>query len=181
MSDQAPRDFDWPTRRWLLWGVIGVAAVVLIVIFFANLGDEITEDDPAAEAGPGTEETLPDTGEQVEWTIEVSYLAPAPGSVVLRGDEPLGAFIETWKDGVMVARSADANLFAWDMDAELPEPVIAIDDAGSDCDALNALLNDWANQTAEAFGEAQQIQAESFAQYAFDTLNAQGCEPNLEG
>lgn len=180
MSNQSPRDFDWPTRRWLLWGVVGVAAVVVIVIFFANLGDDATADDPNADAGPGTDSTLAGTGEQVEWTIEVGDLAPAPGSVILKGDEPGGVFIETWKDGTMLARSADANLFAWDMDAGLPEPVVDIDTA-SGCDELNDLLNEWGTQTAEAFGEAQQVQAESFAQYALDTLTAQGCEPNLGG
>ena len=162
-----------------MWGLVAIAIVVAIVLFFVWFGDEATEGDPAADAGPGTDEAIPGTGEQVEWRIEVGDLAPAPGVVLLKGDKPEGVFIETWKDDLMLTRSATANLFEWDMQAEIPEPVGEID-AAQGCDELNMLLADWATQTAEAFGDGQRAQAEAFAQHALNTLVAQGCEPAVQ-
>jgi hypothetical protein len=166
-------DLDLNIGRWLAWGVLAIAALALIVFFFIRLGDE-TEPTAASTLLPGG-------GEQVEWTIDVGEYAPAPGVVTLKGDTPLGFPTETWKDGVMLARSVDAGQFEWNMDVtpEVPLPVFEIDEAAT-CDTLNELLNEWASATGSAFGDAQRAQAEAFAQHALDTMVDQGCEPSLE-
>lgn len=179
MSDESPRDIEWPTRRWLMWGIVAIAILAAIVWFFTQLGDSV--EDPGDSGDIGTDATTPADVEQVEWTIEVSDLGTEPGTVILKGDEPLGVFVEVWQEGFMIARTADGSLFAWNMDADpaVPEPVYEIDQAQG-CDELNALLNEWAQTSQEAFGEAQIVVAQSFAQYALNTLAAQSCEASLQ-
>ncbi|MEE8374859.1 MAG: hypothetical protein V3S26_00885 [Acidimicrobiia bacterium] len=158
MTDRESLDLNW--GRWLLWGVLAIAALIAITLFFVNLGDD-------------TEATA---GEQVEWSIQVSEYAPSPGEVTLKGDTPLGFPTETWKDDFMVARSVGES-FEWNMDVspEVPTPVYEIDVAGS-CDALQGLLDRWATEVAQAPGEARRAEAEAFAQHAANTMGDQGCQ-----
>ena len=180
MSDESPRDMEWPTRRWLMWGLVAILILAAIVWIIRVTGDNI--EDPGDSGDIGTDETTPADVEQVEWTIEVSEMGTEPGTVILKGDEPLGVFVEVWQEGFMIARTADGSLFLWNMDASppVPVPVNEIDQAQG-CDELNAALNQWAQATAEAFGEAQSVVAQSFAQYAWNTLLEQGCTPELQG
>ena len=60
---------------------------------------------------------------------------------------------------------------------EVPIPVYDIDQAGS-CQELNTELNNWANEIGEAAGEARRAEASAFAEYAFSTMLADGCEPS---
>lgn len=165
MTDESSGDFDWPTRTWILWGLLAILVLAAVIIFLANLG--FGDDDP-----------VPESAEQVEWAIEVSQYGPSPGEVTLKGDMPLGFPTETWIDGVMLLRSVDARQFEWNMETEpaVPVPVDEIDQAGG-CDRLNTLLGQWVAQVETAPGEGQQVQAEAFAQYAYDSLLDQGCEP----
>jgi len=158
MTDRESLDLNW--GRWLLWGVLAIAALVVITLFFVNLGND---DETAA-------------GEQVEWSIEVSEYAPSPGEVTLKGDTPQGFPTETWKDDFMVARNVGES-FEWNMDVspEVPTPVYEIDEAGS-CDELQGLLDQWATEVAQAAGEARRTEAEAFAQHAVNTMHDQGCE-----
>jgi hypothetical protein len=153
-------DLNLPWGRWLLWGVLAIVALVAITLFFVNLGDDV-------------EAT---SGEQVEWSIEVSEYAPSPGTVTLKGDTPLGFPTETWKDDFMLARSVGES-FEWNMDVspEVPTPVYEIDEAGS-CDELQGLLDRWAAETAQAPGDARRTEAEAFAQHAVNTMGDQGCQ-----
>ena len=174
------RDFRWSTGRWLLWGVIAIAALTAITLFFINLGGEIE----ASSTTPPT--LLPGGGSQVEWSIQVSEYAPAPGRVTLKGDTPLGFPTETWQGDFMLTRSVGGS-FEWNMavDPALPEPVYEIDQvvaAGGDsiCADLNTILNNWANQVAQAAGEAQRLEASAFAQHAANTMNDQGCAIRLD-
>jgi hypothetical protein len=158
MTDRESLDLNW--GRWLLWGVLAIAALIAITLFFVNLGND-------------TETTA---SEQVEWSIEVSEYAPSPGEVTLKGDTPLGFPTETWKDDFMVARNVGES-FEWNMDVspEVPTPVYEIDEAGS-CDALQGLLDRWATEVAQAPGEARRAEAEAFAQHAANTMGDQGCQ-----
>jgi hypothetical protein len=158
MTDRESLDLNW--GRWLLWGVLAIAALVVVTLFFVNLGDD----------------TETAAGEQVEWSIEVSEFAPSPGEVTLKGDTPLGFPTETWKDDFLVARSVGES-FEWNMDVspEVPTPVYEIDKAGS-CDELQGLLDQWATEVAQAAGEARRAEAEAFAQHAVNTMQDQGCE-----
>lgn len=165
MPEQSRQGLVGPTRTWLFWGLIAILVLAAVAVFFANLGSD-------ADTSP--------TAEQVEWSIEVSEYGPAPGEVTLKGDEPLGFPTETWMNGVMLLRSVDASQFEWNMDVspEVPVPVHEIDQADG-CDSLDTLLNEWVQQVGDAPGEGQQAQAEAFAQYAYDTMIEQGCEPSL--
>lgn len=165
MTDRESLDLHF--GRWLLWGLLAVVALMVVVIFFANLGKQSS---PPAEVG-----------EQVEWSIQASEYTPSPGLVTLKGDIPLGFPTETWKDGVMLARSVDASQFEWNMNAspEVPIPVYEIDQDAGSCNALNDHLNNWGTETAQAPGDAQRTQAEAFAQHALDTMLAEGCEPSV--
>ncbi len=158
MTDRESLDLNW--GRWLLWGVLAVAVLVVITLFFVNLGND-------------TETTA---GEQVEWSIEVREYAPSPGEVTLKGDAPLGFPTETWKDDFMVARSVGES-FEWNMDVspEVPTPVYEIDEAET-CDELQGLLDQWATEVAQAAGEARRTEAEAFAQHAANTMQDQGCQ-----
>ncbi len=158
MTDRESLDLNW--GRWLLWGVLAIAALIAITLFFVNLGND-------------TETTA---GEQVEWSIEVSEYAPSPGEVTLKGDTPLGFPTETWKDDFMIARNVGES-FEWNMDVspEVPTPVYEIDEAGS-CDELQGLLDQWATEVAQAPGEARRAEAEAFAQHAVNTMGDQDCQ-----
>ena len=162
-----------------MWGLIAILVLGGIVWFLTQLGDSV--EDPGDSGDIGTDETTPADVEQVEWTIDVSEMGTEPGTVILKGDKPLGVFVEVWQEGFMIARTPDGSLFAWKMDVspEVPEPVYEIDQAQG-CDELNAALNEWAQATAEAFGEAQSVVSQSFAQYAYNTLLEQGCTPELQ-
>ena len=168
-------DLNLPWGRWLLWGVLAIAALIAITLFFVNLGDEI-------EASATTPPTLlPGAGEQVEWSIVASEYTPSPGKVTLKGDTPLGFPTETWKGDFMLARSVGES-FEWNMDVspEVPTPVYEIDEAGS-CDELQGLLDQWATEVAQAPGEARRAEAEAFAQHAVNTMQDQGCQISLDG
>jgi hypothetical protein len=167
LTDESSPGFDRPTPTWLLWGLLAVLALAAMIFFLANLG---SGDDP-----------VPESAGQVEWAIDVSRYGPSPGEVTLKGDMPLGFPTETWINGVMMLRSVDARQFEWNMDTEpaVPVPVYAIDQANG-CDELNTLLAQWVAQVETAPGEGQQVQAEAFAQHAYDSLLDQGCEPALD-
>lgn len=168
MPDESSQGFEWPTRSWLLWGLLAILVLAAVILFLASLGS-------------GGDDSGPESAEQVEWTIEVSQYGPAPGEVTLKGDMPLGFPTETWLDGVMLLRSVDARQFEWNVETSpaVPVPVYEIDQA-DDCDELNTLLSQWVTQVGTAPGEGRQTQAEAFAQHAYDTMLDQGCEPTLD-
>lgn len=164
MTGQSPRELDWPTRRWLLWGLLAVvvlAAIVLFFIWFAN--QETSPAEEAAEEG---------VGPQVEWSIVLT--SQTGDTVTLKGDLPNGTTTETWLGEARLIRSAGGT-FEWDMDQELPVAVVEIDNAG-DCAALNEELDVWVEEIGTAVGEPQHWQARAFAQHALDTMGAQSCE-----
>lgn len=165
MTDQSPRDLDWPTRRWLLWGLIAIGILVVIVValiwFSGEATDPISQEDPEAEIGA-----------QIEWSI---VLASQGGqTVTLKADEPDGAIGETWVDGAQLERGA-GDRWTWDMDASLPDPVVQIDQA-ADCAALNARFDEWVSNVGQAFGEVFDWQSRAFSQHALDAMAAQSCE-----
>jgi hypothetical protein len=168
LTGQSPRDIDWPTRRWLLWGVVAIAALAAVVLIIVWLTGG---DDPDLEGDTLTPEGV----EQIEWSIELTNLTG--DTVTLKGDLPLGYPTETWQNDFQIARSVDGS-FTWDLDLELPDAVVAVDEA-ADCDSLNALL---ASYAAEGVGadEPGLWQARAFSQHAINALNAQGCEIDEE-
>ena len=158
------RDLKLPIGRWLLWGLVAVLALIVIVALVAGLGRSTTE-----EAAP------PDV-EQVEWSIIASTYTPNPGEVLLKGDEPVGLPTETWLRGVMLARTVGGVGFTWNMDAAPPVPVPVYDiDQAEGCEELAGHLELWAEETAQAPGEARRAEASAFAQHAVDTMMAEGC------
>lgn len=163
MTGQSPRDLEWPTRRWLLWGFLAVLAVTAIALFFVFLGN--AENDQDGDAAP------PDEVEQMEWSITLVDMTG--DEVTLKGDLPLGVPTETWQNDFQVSRTA-AGGFEWDLDQELPATVVAINDA-ADCDALNALLTEIVSGANEAL-EPGVWQARAFSQHAINTMKDQGCE-----
>lgn len=162
MTGQSPRDMDWPTRRWLLWGFLALLGVTAIALFFVFLGNA---ENNQSESAP------PDDVEQLEWSI---ILVDMTGDeVTLKGDLPLGAPTETWQNDFQVSRTATGS-FEWDLNSELPATVVAIDEA-ADCDALNAILAEIVSGADDAL-EPGLWQARAFAQHAIDTMRDQGCE-----
>lgn len=159
-----PRDIDWPTRRWLLWGLAAVAVLALIVLFFNWFAAE--------ETTPAEEAAAEGVGPQVEWSIVLTSLTG--DTVTLKGDLPDGMTTETWQNEIRILRSA-AGTFDWDMSVELPAAVVQIDNAQG-CDALNTELDAWAADIQTETGEAQQWQARAFIQHTLDRMNAEGCE-----
>jgi hypothetical protein len=161
MTEQSPRDIDWPTRRWLLWGFLAVLVVTAIALFFVFIGN--ADDDQDEDAAPGDVE-------QMEWSIT---LADFTGDeVTLKGDLPLGVPTETWQNDFQVARTATGS-FEWDLDQELPATVVEIDEA-ADCEALNAILADLVSGADQAL-EPGLWQARAFGQHALDKMRDQGC------
>ena len=164
MTGQSPRDVDWPTRRWLLWGFLAVLVITAIALFFVFLGN--AENEQTQDQDPP-----PEGAEQMEWTI---VLADMTGDeVTLKGDLPLGFPTETWQNDFQVARTASGS-FEWDLDAELPVTVVAIDEAAG-CDALNAIVTEVVNGADQAL-EPGLWQARAFVQHAVNTMRDQGCE-----
>lgn len=161
MTDPPPRELDWPTRRWLLWGLVAILALAagIFLIIWLTGGD----DAPVAEDG--------EVGEQMEWSIELTDLTG--DTVTLKGDVPLGFPTETWQNDFRVARSVDES-FEWDLDLELPVPVVDVDEAGG-CDQLNTLLAGFIEEGA-ASAEPGLWQARAFAQYAVNAMRQQECE-----
>lgn len=160
MPQSSDDDFKFPIGRWLLWGLAALALVVLFLVWW--FGDS---EDPQADGGG-------EVGPQVEWSIE---LADQTGdTVTLKGDLPNGRTTETWRNEIQLIRSPDGT-FEWDMDAELPAEVVAIDEADG-CDALNAELDSWVGEIGAATGEPQQWQARAFAQHTVDTMRLADCE-----
>ena len=172
MSDEGPRDLDWPTRRWLLWGVLAILALAAIIAVIVWLSGDSGETTTSSSVPAGA-------AEQFEWSI---VLADINGSTVtLKGDEPFGFPTETWQDDFQIARSV-GETFEWDVDRELPVAVVAIDDA-ADCDELNELLATIISEGGAA-AEPGLWQAYAFAQHAVDTMRTEGCtidESLLEG
>jgi hypothetical protein len=159
MADQSPRDLEWPTRRWLMWGLLAIVALAVVIGFFVWLGDE----EEAADT------TVP-VGEQLSWSIELVDLTG--DTVTLKGDLPLGFPTETWQNDFQVARSVNAS-FEWDLEQELPVAVVAIDEA-ADCEALNVVLADILADANDA-EEPGVWQARAFAQHAVNVGRDQGC------
>jgi len=157
----SPRDLDWPTRRWLLWGLAAVGGLILIVAFFIWLGSE--EAEPVAEVG-----------DQFEWSI---VLVDQTGdTVTLKGDEPLGRPTETWQNDFQVSRDLQGS-FEWDTDAGLPADVVEID-AIEGCEELNVELGKWVDGIGAAEGDAFNWRARAFTQYTLDKMRTDGCEVN---
>ena len=163
MTDRESLDLHF--GRWLLWGLVAIVGLMVIVIFFANLGR--------------SSEPPPPTAEQVEWSIELTEYTPTLGLITLKGDLPLGTPTETWQNDFMLARTVGGVGFTWNMDVnpEVPVPVFDINQAGS-CDELNTELNNWANEIGVAAGDARRAEASAFAQHALDTMLADECEPS---
>lgn len=161
MASKSDRDLDLPIGRWLLWGLGALAALTLIILGIIWLTDD--EDQGSGE---------PEAGDQVEWSI---VLTDQTGdTVTLKGDLPTGRATETWRNDIQLIRSPGGT-FEWDMDAELPAAVVAIEE-NDGCDALNAELDTWVVEIGSATGEPQQWQARAFAQHAVDTMRDAGCE-----
>jgi len=163
MTGQSPRDLEWPTRRWLLWGFLAILVVTAIALFFVFLGNAENDQDGDTAAPGGVE--------QIEWSITLDDMTG--DEVTLKGDLPLGVPTETWQNDFQVARTATGS-FEWDLDQELPATVVAIDEA-ADCEALNTTLADIVSGADEAL-EPGVWQARAFAQHAINTMRDQGCE-----
>ena len=163
MTDRDSLDLN--IGRWLWLGLLAVVAVIVLVVFLANILPGGDDDGDTTSA------------EQVEWSIVASEYTPNPGEVELKGDEPFGVPTETWLNGLLLARTAGGS-FDWNMDSSppLPMPVFDIDEDRGDCDDH---LEVWANETASAPGEARRAEASAFAQHAVNTLNSEGCEVTL--
>lgn len=164
MTDQSPRDLDWPTRRWLLWGLLAVVVLAAIVAFFVWFADE--------ETTPAEEAAAEGIGPQVEWSIVLT--SSTGDTVTLKGDLPDGITTETWQNDIRILRSP-AGTFEWDMAQELPVAVVQIDGLEG-CDSLNTELDAWVADIQTETGEAQQWQARAFIQHTLDRMGAEGCE-----
>lgn len=164
MTDESPRDLDWPTRRWLLWGIIAIAVLAAVVLFFVWFADD--------ETSPAEEAAEQGVGPQVEWSIVLT--SQTGDTVTLKGDLPNGNTTETWLGEAQLIRSPGGT-FEWNMDQELPVAVVEIDDADG-CTALNDELDAWVEEIANAVGEPQHWQARAFAQHALNTMQQQSCE-----
>ena len=165
MADRSPRDVDWPTRRWLLWGAIalaGLIAIVLLITWWANARTGPVEE--AAEEG--------NLAPQVEWSVALTDQSGQ--TVTLKADEPDGVITETWIDEEMIERGA-GDQWVWNMDAGQPQPVVDIA-ATTDCTALNEILDEWLQGVEAALGDVFNWQARAFAQETLNQMRAQSCE-----
>ena len=160
MRDESPRDLDWPTRRWLLWGLAAILVVAAVVVFFVWFADDTTEPPPES------------VGPQAEWSIPLTDMSQQ--TVTLKADLPAGIETETWVDGLMLERGT-GDRWSWDMDQELPEPVVEID-ASADCAELNAHFDEWIAGIGAAEGEVFNWQARAFTQHALNEMRAASCE-----
>ncbi len=161
MSDEGPRELDWPTRRWLMWGLLALVALAVIIALVIWFGNAKSSDD-----------TIPEVGPQFEWSI---VLTDQTGdTVTLKGDEPLGFPTETWQNDFQVARSVGAT-FEWDLDAQLPVAVVEIDST-TDCAALNQLLAGWVTQIGSVQGSPDGWQARAFAQHTLNKMRTSDCQ-----
>lgn len=163
MDNQPPRDIDWPTRRWLLWGLLAIAVLAIIVLFFIWFGNQTSADEDGSGSGPGP---------QVEWSISLDDMSGQ--TVTLKADEPEGVTTETWVDDLMLERGA-ADRWEWDMVAELPGPVVEIDGT-SDCVALTDILEEWLEGVAAAEGEVYNWQSRAFVQHTVNAMRSTGCD-----
>ena len=160
MTDESPRDLDWPTRRWLLWGLVAIVVVAAVVLFFVWFADDTTEPPPES------------VGPQAEWSIPLTDMSQQ--TVTLKADLPAGIETETWVDEVMLERGT-GDRWAWDMDEELPEPVVEIN-ASADCAELNAHFDEWVAVIGAAEGEVFNWQARAFTQHALNSMRSASCE-----
>jgi hypothetical protein len=162
VTDESPREVDWPTRRWLLWGLIGIGVVAAVVLFFIWFADDTTEPPPES------------TGPQAEWSVALVDMSQQ--TVTLKADIPGGLETETWVDDLMLERGTiSGDRWAWNMDEELPEPVIEIS-ASADCAELNTHLDEWVVGIGAAEGEVFNWQSRAFAQHTLNTMRDQECE-----
>ncbi|HEX6287208.1 MAG TPA: preprotein translocase subunit SecE [Acidimicrobiia bacterium] len=164
MTGQSPRDIDWPTRRWLLWGLLAVLVVTAITLFFVFLGNAENEQTDN-EAAP------PEGAEQLVWSITLVDMTG--DEVTLKGDLPLGMPTETWQNDFQVTRTV-GGAFEWDVEQELPATVVEIDQAAGDCEALNAILAGLVSEGDQAL-EAELWHLRAFAQHTINTMRDQGC------
>lgn len=158
--------FEFPTRKWIMWGLVAIGALVALIILINIIGSDSESDSTAGN---------PTDAEQMEWSIVLSDMNGV--TVTLKGDEPLGFPTETWEDDFLLERQVQAT-FEWDTDQGLPTAVVDIDNA-ADCEALNAELLDWGQQVGQAAGEARKRQAQSFTQHAINEMRSQSCDVDL--
>ncbi|MGD2101141.1 MAG: hypothetical protein PVG83_02825 [Acidimicrobiia bacterium] len=157
MTDGPQDDFEFPTRRWLVWGVVAIVVLAGVILTINWLTGD---DDPESAT----------TAEQMEWSIVLTDLTG--DTVTLKGDLPFGFPTETWQNDFQVARAVNGD-FEWDLDLELPIDVVAVDQA-SDCEQLNAVLAGIVEARSDAL-EPGIWQARAFAQYAVDVMRARDC------
>jgi hypothetical protein len=151
---------EFPLGRWLLWGLLAVAAVaVVLYLLFGN-------DDPDTNS-----ESPPAGVEQLDWSIVLEDMNGE--TVTLKGDLPFGFPTETWQGTNMITRSTTGD-FEWDVEQELPTAVVAID-AIEDCDALNLELAAWVSEIGAAQGEAHTWQSRAFAQHTLGRMRSLDC------
>ena len=157
MTGTSRDDFDFPTGRWLLYGVIAVGVLAVLILGFVALLDD------------GTEETAA-PADQMEWSIVLTDFTG--DTITLKGDRPLGYPTETWQNDFQVARAVNGD-FGWNLDLELPLDVVAADEANG-CDELNVILAGIAESVGDAL-EPQLWQARAFAQHTIEVMRSQGC------
>ena len=163
MSNGSQSGFDFPTRKWITWGLIAILALVALIAVIIILDD-----------GNTTPE-IPEGTDQMEWSIVLTDQTGV--EVTLKGDEPLGFPTETWEDDVNLSREVQGT-FEWDVGLKLPTAVVDINEAG-DCDVLNTELIAWGQAVGQALGDARKLQARAFTQHAINTMRDQGCEFDL--
>ena len=159
MSDRDSLDF--PVGRWVLWGLIAIAALGAILYFLFGRDTSVEEESPP-----------PAAAEQLEWSIVLTDMTDA--TVILKGDLPRGFPTETWEGQSMITRDVTGS-FEWDLEAELPVAVVEIDQT-NDCDALNETLAGWVSQVGSAEGEAVTLQARAFTQHTLNHMRTVDCE-----
>lgn len=165
MTDRSS-GFEWPTRKWITWGLIAILALVALIVVINVIGSDASPD-----VGGGN----PADVEQMEWSIVLTDVTGV--DVTLKGDEPFGFPTETWENDFLLERQVQAT-FEWDVDAELPMAVVDIDNADG-CESLNGQLIEWGQQAGQAAGQARKLQAQAFAQHAVNTMRDQACELDL--
>lgn len=163
MSTGSQGGFDFPTGKWIAWGLVAILALAAFIAVILIIDD-----------GNTTPETPAGT-EQWEWSIVLSDMSGV--TVTLKGDAPIGFPTETWEDDFLLERQVQDTL-EWDLDLHLPVAVVDIDDA-ADCAALNTQLISWGEAVGQEPLEARTRQAQAFTQHAVNTMRVQGCEFDL--